>query len=289
MVRGFITQLPYIAIGLIVMSLFVIGGRLVSFAIHKLGGRTSLDATLTELAGRLAYTIVIILGVFVSAVVIFPTFAPGDLVAGLGITSVAVGFAFKEVLQNFFAGIMILWRRPFVVGDEIMINDFEGVVDRIDTRATRLRTYDGEKAVIPNADVYTSPMIVRTAYDARRLKFVVGVGYQDDIEEARETILGAVRGAEGVLDDPEPSAFVFELAGSSVNFNVYFWIDAKKGKQNAIYNRVATGIKYALDKAGIDMPYPHSVILFHDQTAGARSEVSAGGSNSRAQNGRERR
>ena len=106
--------------------------------------------------GRLASAFTIILGLFVAAVVIFPTFNPGDLIAGLGITSVAIGFAFKDVLQNFFAGILILWRRPFIVGDEIKVGNYEGTVEEITTRSTRVKTYDGERAVLPNGDVYTN-------------------------------------------------------------------------------------------------------------------------------------
>ncbi len=107
---------------------------------------------------------------------------PGDLVAGLGITSVAIGFAFKDVLQNFFAGILILWRKPFVVGDQIKFREFEGAIEEINVRSTRIKTFDGERAVIPNGDIYANAVLVKTAYEKRRVKFVVGIGYLDDIE-----------------------------------------------------------------------------------------------------------
>lgn len=106
---------------------------------------------------------VTVLGLFVAAVVILPTFKPGDLVTGLGITSVVIGFAFKDVLQNFFAGVLILWRRPFVVGDQIKVKEYEGTVEEINVRSTRLKTYDGERAVLPNGEVYTNAILVRTA------------------------------------------------------------------------------------------------------------------------------
>jgi small conductance mechanosensitive channel len=83
------------------------------------------------------------LGLFVAAVIIFPTLRPGDLIAGLGTTTVAAGFAFKNILQNFFAGLLITWRRPLVVEDEIRVKEFEGVGEEITTRSTRLKTYDG--------------------------------------------------------------------------------------------------------------------------------------------------
>ena len=265
MYQGLITRMPYIVIGLIVLAIFVVIGRIVAYGLHKVGERTPLDVTLSELLGRLAYALTVILGIFVAAVVVFPTFKPGDLVAGLGITSVAVGFAFKDVLQNFFAGILILWRRPFVIGDEIMVKDFEGIVENINVRSTRIKTYDGERAVIPNSDVYTSAVLVRTAYPVSRRKFTVGIGYPDDIEKARRTILNALGSIAEVVDDPPPAVYVAELDSSSVNFTVYVWAESRT-RTPRVNDRVATAIKYALDEAKIDMPYPHSVVLFHDVT-----------------------
>ena len=265
MYQGVISRLPYIVVGLIVLAIFVVIGRLVSYALHKVGERTPLDVTLSELLGRLAYAVTVILGLFVTAVVVFPTFNPGDLVAGLGITSVAIGFAFKDVLQNFFAGILILWRRPFVIGDEIAVKDFEGTVEDINVRSTRIKTYDGERAVIPNSDVYTSAILVRTAYPVRRRRFTVGIGYLDDVETARRTISDALMKIPEVVDDPPPAVYLAELDASSVNFTVYIWAESRALTPH-VNDKVATAIKYALDEANIDMPYPHSVVLFHDVT-----------------------
>jgi small-conductance mechanosensitive channel len=223
--------------------------------------------------GRLASFVIAILGGFVAAVIIFPAFKPGDLVAGLGITSVAVGFAFKDVLQNFFAGILILWRKPFLVGDQLRFKEYEGTVEEITVRSTRLKTFDGERAVIPNGDIYANAVLVKTAFDRRRVKFVVGIGYLDDIEKGRGTIKSVLDATRGVLTHPGPWIYVSELAPSSVNFTVYFWVESEQANVLKVSDRVATGIKYALDKAGIDMPYPHNVVLFHDVTGSRAGDV----------------
>ena len=270
--RGFLAQLPYIVLGLIVFGVFLIIARVIKGVVHTAGQRTRIDVTLADLLGRIAAFVVTILGLFVAAVVIFPAFKPGDLVTGLGITSVAIGFAFKDVLQNFFAGIFILWRRPFVVGDQIRTKDYEGIVEEITVRSTRLRTLDGERAVLPNGDVYTNAILVRTAYDKRRLKFTVGIGYPDSLEEARETIISVLRETEGVQAEPAPAAYVTELAASSVNFTVCFWVQSKISVLE-VSDRVATGIKLGLDRAGIDMPFPHSVVLFHDATGSRAGDI----------------
>lgn len=261
MLGRLVAHLPYLVLGLGVFLFFLITARLVKRISIAAGRQTRLDLTLADLLGRLASAFTIILGLFVAAVVIFPTFRPGDLIAGLGITSVAIGFAFKDVLQNFFAGILILWRRPFIVGDEIKVGSYEGTVEEITTRSTRVRTYDGERAVLPNGDVYTDTVLVRTAYDNRRVRLSVGIGYQDSIEQAREVIHEVLKKTEGVLHEPGPMVFLTELAPSSVNFNVYFWTSARQANVLAVIDRAITGIKLGLDDANIDIPYPHLVVL----------------------------
>ncbi|MCP9495373.1 MAG: mechanosensitive ion channel family protein [Pyrinomonadaceae bacterium MAG19_C2-C3] len=274
--ESFLARLPYFVIALVVFGIFLIVARIIKKIVHTAGERTRLDLTLADLLGRLASAAVTVIGLFVAAVIIFPAFKPGDLITGLGITSVAIGFAFKDVLQNFFAGILILWRRPFVVGDQIKTKDYEGTVEEINIRSTRLKTYDGERAVLPNGDVYTSAILVRTAYNTRRVKFIVGIGYPDSIEDARETIKRVLHNTEGVMNDPGPWVYVTELAPSSVNFTVYFWAGSQQANVLEVSDRVATGIKLELDRAGIDMPFPHTVVLFHDVTGTRAGDIEQG-------------
>jgi small-conductance mechanosensitive channel len=155
---------------------------------------------------------------------------------------------------------LILWRRPFIVGDEIKIREFEGTVEDITTRSTRVRTYDGERAVLPNGDVYTHAILVRSAYESRRVRLMVGIGYKDSIESARKIIHEVLRQTEGVQTDPGPWVYVSELAPSSVNFLIYFWTASSQANVLALIDEVTTGIKLALDRANIDIPYPQIVV-----------------------------
>ncbi len=263
---GFLQQIPYILIGILVFAAFLILGRITQKVLVTAGQRTRLPLNLAELLGRLSSALLAILGLFVAAVVVFPAFKPGDLVTGLGITSVAIGFAFKDVLQNFFAGILLLWRQPFQVGDQIRSGIYEGTVEEINTRSTRIKTFDGERAVVPNGDVYTQSILVKTAYQKRRVRVTVGIGYSDSLEKARSVIHDVLAKTEGVFPDPGPWVYVTELAGSSVNFTVFFWVSAEQANVLKVTDQVITGIKLALDAAHIDMPFPHTVVLFHDQT-----------------------
>lgn len=259
--EAFLDRLPFIVIGLVLLVLFGIAGRIAKYALLATARRTRLNVTLADLLGRLVSAAFLVLGFFVAAVVVFPTFKPGDLIAGLGITSIALGFAFKDILQNFLAGVLLLWRQPFQIGDQIRTGEYEGTVEEITTRSTRLQTYDGERVAVPNGDVYTRAVLVRTAYGKRRSRFLVPIGYPDSIEKARAAIHRVLAETDGVLDDPAPWVHVTDLGPSSVNLTVYFWTDARQRFVLEARDRGATGIKTALDRERIDIPYPHTVVL----------------------------
>lgn len=262
---GAIRIVPNLIIGLVVFALFYLGGRLVRMWIIKATGGRSTENVGLVLA-RLAHWGIVLIGLFVALSIVVPSITPGDLVAGLGVGGVAIGFAFKDILQNFLAGILLLLRQPFHVGDQIVYKDFEGTVMAIETRATIVKSYDGRKIEIPNGEIYTNAVTVNTAYEARRSQYDVGIGYGDDVVEACRVVLEAVRRAEGVLDDPAPEVLVGDLAGSSVNLRPRWWTQPKRSDVVQVQSDVICGIKLALDAAGIDMPYPTTVSLNHDQT-----------------------
>lgn len=251
MVNTLLYRVPYIIAALLVFLLFLVGARLINRSIIAAGERTRFDLTLASLLGRLASFVIATLGVLVAAVIVFPAFQPGDLIAGLGLTSVAVGFAFKDVLQNFFAGILILWRKPFVVGDQVEFQEFDGTVEEINVRSTRIRTLDGERAVIPNGVIYTNSILVRTAFGHRRSSLVVGIGYQESIDKARAAIMRTLRKTEGVLSEPAASVHVVAVASSSVDLKVLFWTRSQNADVRRTRDHVVAGVKLALDEAQI--------------------------------------
>lgn len=262
MINGFWAQLPIIAVGVVVFIIFLVIASVVRKVIRAAGQRARIDLMLSSLLARIGYFVIVVFGFFVSIVVIFPGVSPGDLFAGLGIGSVALGFAFKDVLQNLFAGFLILIYRPFNIGDQIKVNDFEGTVEEINVRATKIKTYDGERVVIPNNDLYMDAVLVRTAFPHRRTKIVVGIGYGEDHEQARRILLGVLKDTEGVLEEPAPDVNVYELADSSVNMRLLYWTDSYQSSTRKTADRVVSGVKTALDKAGIEIPFPHRVLQF---------------------------
>jgi small-conductance mechanosensitive channel len=264
-VEGFFWILPNLGIGAVVLALFL----LVAWAAKR--GVTGLlrrrgRGDLGRLLGDFAKWGLVLLGALVVATILFPSIKPADLLATLGVGSVAIGFAFKDILQNWLSGLLILYRRPFRTGDQIVSGGYEGTVEHVEARATLIRTYDGQRVVIPNSDIYTRAVTVRTAFPARRSEYDVGIGYGDDPARACRVILDALGKVEGVGRDPAPQAFPWALDASAVTVRVWWWSDSRQHDVVLTRGRVVAAVRRALGEAGIDLPFPTRVVLFHDQT-----------------------
>jgi small conductance mechanosensitive channel len=268
-IEGFITGfwwiLPNLGIALVVFLIFLavawgVRAGVSRFFHHR--GRPDLAALL---AGFARWSI-IALGLLVVATIVFPSVKPADVLATLGIGSIAIGFAFKDILQNWLAGLLILLRQPFRQGDQIVVGKHEGTVERIEARATLIRTYDGKRVIIPNSSVYTESVTVNTAFGQRRSEYDVGIGYGDDVRKACEVICNVLKDAPGVAPDPAPEAIPWELAGSSINIRVRWWTAPHQADVVHARGEVIYAVREALSKAGIDLPFPTNVVLLHDQT-----------------------
>jgi small-conductance mechanosensitive channel len=267
MSNGLIVMLPNILLAVIVFTIFFFAGRALKSLVRRLTRRHRQARSLGLVLGRLSQGIIILVGLFVALSIVIPSFKAGDLVQLLGISGVAIGFAFRDILQNFLAGILILLTEPFEIDDQIVFKNFEGTVENIQTRATTIRTYDGRRIVIPNSELFTNAVTVNTAFENRRLEYDVGIGYGDNIDQAKELMLEAVYSVDEVLTDPAPDVLVMELAESTVNIRVRWWINPPR-RADALDSRdkVLTAIKKKLTANGIDLPFPTQQILFHDQT-----------------------
>lgn len=267
MTNSLIVLLPNLVLALIVFAVFWFAAKALKSLVRRLTRRHRQARNLGLVLGRLSQGVAILIGLFVALSIVIPSFKVGDLVQLLGISGVAFGFAFRDILQNFLAGILILLTEPFQIDDQIVFKDFEGTVEDIQTRATTIRTYDGRRVVIPNSELFTNSVTVNTAWDNRRLQYDVGIGYGDDIDRAKQLIMEAVANLEVVLKEPAPDVLVMELADSTVNIRVRWWISPPR-RADALDTRdkVLAAIKNKLTANGIDLPFPTQQILFHDQT-----------------------
>jgi small-conductance mechanosensitive channel len=267
LINGFIVLLPNIVLAAIAFIAFFFAARWLKMLVKRLTRRHRQARNLGMVLGRLAQGIVILIGLFVSLSIVIPTFKAGDLIQLLGISGVAIGFAFRDILQNFLAGILILLTEPFQIDDQIVFKEYEGTVENIQTRATTIKTYDGRRIVIPNSELFTNSVTVNTAFESRRMEYDVGIGYGDDLDEAKRLILEAIHSVEGVLSNPSPDVLVMELAESTVNIRARWWIQPPRRADDLdSRDRVLTAIKNKLTTNGIDLPFPTQQILFHDQT-----------------------
>ena len=262
---GFLAQLPNIIAGLLLLLLVWYGSKWVARAVGAAANRRH-RPDLGALLGSLARISLIILGVLVAATIIFPTVKPGDVFASLGVGTVAIGFAFKDILQNLLAGLLLLIRRPYKRGDQIVVKDYEGTVEHIESRATLIKTYDGRRVIIPNSDVYTSPVVVLTAFETRRDDYDLGIGYGDDLAAACRIFEEAVAAVEGVTADPAVEALPWSLDEIQVTVRVRWWTKSLRTDVVHTKARVIAALFEAAKANGIDLPYPTQVLLFHDQT-----------------------
>lgn len=267
MADAFIARVPYLVVALVVYALFHVLARAIRTLARRFATRGSRHANAGLAIGRLAYGGVLLLGSLVALVIAIPGFTPGQLVSVLGISSVAIGFAFRDILQNFLAGILLLINEPFRVGDQIVLKGMEGTVEEIQTRATLIRTYDGRRIVIPNTELFVNSVVVNTANRIRRLEYDVGVGYGDDVAHVKAVARAALVATPGVLVEPAPDVLVWELAPSAVQVRLRWWIEPPEQFEVVIArDAVLERVKQAFVAAGIDLPFPTQQVLLHDQT-----------------------
>ncbi len=241
-----------IAIG--VLAAFLVAYLLVRTALRPMFERSRLEDDARNLLETLAkYTI---LGFGVILALDQLGFNVTSLIAGLGVAGLALGFAAKDTLANFIAGVTILWDRPFRVGDRVDADGEHGQVKQITLRSTRIHTPDNKVVIIPNQNIVNSKIINHTMQASLRAVIPFGIAYEADIAAAREVVLAVVKGDDRIRERPPPEVGVIALAASSVDMELRLWV---KNPHHAgpIPSEYLEKIKLALDAAGIAIPYPH--------------------------------
>lgn len=262
---GFIRLLPNILLALVFLAIVWFVSKWVGRLVNRTATSRERD-NLGDVIGSFVRWSMFLFGALIALTIVVPSMSPGDLIAGLGVSSVAIGFAFKDILQNWLAGMLILLRQPFEIGDQIQVGEFEGTVERIESRATILKTYGGRRVVIPNADIYTSAVTVNTAYEMARNEYDIGVGYGDDLDDARQEILDIVTATGGVASDPAPETLIWGLDASWVTIRARWWQASDRKSMVNVKSEVMRAIKLRFDEKGIDLPYETQMHLWHDQT-----------------------
>ena len=254
--------LPRLAGAMILALIFWFLARVMRWITRSFVARTHFDSNLRQLFLALAFY-----GTWtVGLIAILSTLGldSGSIATTVGISGFVLGFAFKDILSHFFAGFMLLIGRQFHIGDQIVVKEFEGTVERIELRALYMRTYDNRLVIIPNGDVFTSVVTSNTASAHRRREFTIGIGYGDDIAHAKQVALDTVRSVDGVSDDPPADILVDQLAASTVNLVVRFHTSSQRADYLKVGSECMQRVKEAFDRERISMPTDIQTIVIQN-------------------------
>lgn len=232
---------------------------LVRWALAR-GGRPSRTRVFTALWT----TVVVVTAVLLSATLAFPSVRVADVLASLGIVSVAVGFAFKDVLENLLAGVLLLVRDPFRAGDQIQVAGYEGTVEGVTVRETLLRTYDGQLVLIPNAQVYINPLEVRTHRPHTRNAFRLRLDAGTDPDAAMATMLAPLQQLRPA-GAPPPQVVVLGAESGALEVEARMWTPAPRADRTEGVSRAVVAVLAALGAAGVRLDEPRAVLLDDDE------------------------
>ncbi len=260
-----IEALPAIIVAIAILFLTRYAANLIRRMAAISGKRMFKSQSLRSLLVQLSYVAAWVAGILLASVIAFPDLRLGDIIGLLGLGSVAIGFAFQDIFKNFLAGVLLLLNEPFRLGDQVIIDKFEGTIEDITIRSTQIKTYQGERIVIPNAIVFTSPVQVLTAMPHRRTDLALGIDYNTDLPSAIQTLLKTVTTVKGVLAEPAPEVDAVAFGDSSINMMVRYWTLPQKVQVRQTRTRAILALKQACKQANISIPYPIRTLYYYNQ------------------------
>ena len=240
---------------IIILLVAIIIAKIVRINLRRALKEKVPKTTLSTLEKLVYYTII-----FIGFIVALPYIGfslSGLLVAG-GIAGIVIGFASQTVVSNLISGLFLMAEKPIKIGDGVSIGDVSGIVKDIRVLSTTIRTWDGIYVRLPNEKVFTSNIYNYDAHVARRFEYKIGIRYKDDADKAVEIIKNLLDSHPLVLKEPAPQIFVEELGDSSVNLLVKIW--APSSQWYGVKMEMLWKIKVALEKEGIEIPFPQLVI-----------------------------
>lgn len=271
--EGFFAHLPQMLAALVVLLVTLAISKISALIVRKLLQSARTRVALIRLGANLMSLVVWISGIAIATVVMFPSITPAKLIAGLGLTSVAIGFAFKDVIENFLAGVIILGRKKMRIGDVIECDNIFGKVEDIAIRETHVRDVDGELTIVPNAYLFKNPLKIQTDQDHKRQSLTVGVDYDTDMNSAREALTSALKSCSSVQKGHPISVECCAFGGSSIDFRLFWWAESTPRAQRQTYDEVAFAVKSALDDASITIPFPQITLSHRTENAPIKLNV----------------
>lgn len=262
LIRDVIRATPLFVVALFIFTLAVLFAGLIARVVTRLLGRATDSELLRNVLHKAVFLIVLVLGAYLALRVTGLTRVAIAVISGTGLLGLALGFAFRDIAENFLASLLLSIQRPFRLGDVIEVDGHKGVVRKVTARGTLLIDFDGNHIQIANATVYKNTIKNFTANPRVRITFEVGIGYDDKIAGAQEIILRVLEEHPAVLDDPEPLVLVEKLGASTVQLRTYFWIDSTRHSSVKIKSSAIRLTLRALTSAGVSMPDEAREVIF---------------------------
>lgn len=260
-----LATLPLLALSAVVIAIaWWLGGWMSRRAFLR---RTAGRPFLTELATTTVRWSVLLGGVLIALEIMNATALVGAVLGTAGVLGVALGFAFKDILENYLAGILMSVRQPFAPNDHVLIEGHEGVIMALNARATVLMTLDGNHVRLPNALVFRSVILNYTRNPRRRFEVEVGIGVSEDLVQAQAIGVAELGRIDGVMADPPSRAYISALGDSNVQVLFYGWVDQTSHDFTGVRSEAIRRVKLALEAAGMDMPEPIYRVQLSEPTA----------------------
>lgn len=249
------SYLPLFLVSLVLVFLFYLLSRWIG-RFDRLFAKLSSNRFAQDLIRQAVQIAVILIGVLIALDILDATALVGAVLGTAGVVGLALGFAFRDLVENYISSILLSIRQPFAPNDFVDIDSHQGKVIRLTSRATILMTLDGNHLRIPNSQVFKGVILNYTRNPRRRFDVAVGVGVGEDLTEAQRLGTEVLRSMEGVLDDPAPSALIEALDDSSVRVRFYGWVDQNQASFVKVKSEAIRRIKTVLEDAGMDLPEP---------------------------------
>ncbi len=277
-----IAMLPNMVMALLVLIVFFVIGKLVRTAVKNMLRKATGNKTIINLLETIVGVSIVGIGIFISLSILDLDGAVTSLLAGAGIIGLALGFAFQDIASNFISGIILSIRHPFGIGDIIETNDFYGTVKKMNLRNTILKMPQGQTVYIPNKAVFENPLENFTQSGERRIDLECGVSYGDDLEKAKEVVIEAVETLDNYNDAKEVDFYYDEFGGSSINFEVRFWVNFKSNSDFlSARSDAIIAIMKAFDETDIMIPFPIRTLDFGIRGGEKLNEMLKNGGNAR--------
>lgn len=260
--RDILRSLPVVLLGVMILALAALAAVLTTHGVRRALAQRIDSRLLRGLFARGAGVLVLVAGLYIVLRISGFTQLALTIIGGTGLIGLAVGIAFRDITENYLASIFLSIQRPFFPGDLVEIAEVTGYVKQLNVRTTVLMGLDGTLSQVPNAKVYKSVIRNYSSNPNRREDFVIGIGYDDRIEEAQEVARSVLAGHPAVLNDPEPWVLAEELGKATVNLRIYFWLNGREHSWLKVRSSVIRLIKQGFQDHGISMPDEAREVIF---------------------------